>query len=91
MSTRSQGPAIFRHIIETVFAEPMDGELVKALHHFGISNHLSLMTMSDASIERLEYPDNLKNKNKIQLHDGHKQLIQFFKTMLLIMMLSLLI
>ena len=53
MSTQSQGPTIFRHIIETVFGEPKDRELVKALHHFGISNHLSLMTMSDASIERL--------------------------------------
>ena len=64
MSTRSQGPAIFRHIIETVFGEPMNGELVKALRHFGISNHLSLMTMFDASIERLEYPDASNNKNK---------------------------
>ena len=79
MSTQSQGPAIFKHIIETVFGEPMDGELVKALHHFGISNHLSLMTMSDASIERLEYPDDSDNKNKIQLHDGHKQLIRIFQ------------
>ena len=57
----------------------MDRELVKALHHFGISNHLSLMTMSDASIERLEYPDDSDNKNKIQLHDGHKQSIQIFQ------------
>ena len=91
ISTQSQGPAIFRHIIETVFGEPMDGEIVKALQHFGISNHLSLMTMSDASIERIEFPDDSDNKNKIQLHDGHKQLIQFFKNMLPIMMLSLLI
>ena len=36
MSTQSQGPAIFKHIIETVFGEPMDGELVKTLHYFGI-------------------------------------------------------
>ena len=66
MSTRSQGPAIFRHIIETVFGDPMDRELVKAPHHFGISNHLSLMTMSDESIERLEYSD-ASNK---RIHDG---------------------
>ena len=70
MSTQSQGPAIFKHIIETVFGEPLDRELVKALHHFGISNHLSLMTMSDASIERLEYPH--ASNNKIQLDDGQK-------------------
>ena len=77
MSTRSQGPAFFKHIIETVFGEPMDGELVKGLNHFGISTHLSLMTMSDASIERLEYPD--ASNNKVQLHDGHKQLVQIFQ------------
>ena len=77
MSTRSQDPAIFMHIIVTIFGEPKDGKLVKALHHFGIYTHLSLMTMSDASIERLEYPD--ASNNKIQLHDGHKQLIQIFQ------------
>ena len=77
MSTQSQGPAFFRHIIETVFGEPMDGELVKGLNHFGNYTHLSLMTMSDASIERLEYQD--ASNNKVQLHDGHKQLVRIFQ------------
>ena len=76
-STRSQGPAILKYIIETVFGEPPDGDLIKGLKRFGVLNHMSLMTISEEKIEKLEYLDD--SNTKIELHDGHKSLVKIFQ------------
>ena len=77
MTTRSQDPEFFKHVIETVIRCPMNGELVRALHHCGIYNHLDLLIMSEEEVKQLEYLNDSSNMTFLTIEE--KQLVLIFQ------------
>lgn len=79
MTTRSQARAAFNHILDNIFGHPDGSPLKTALINDGISDLPSLLTMDNATIDSLCYPDTSNPGASLPVNKGDRNLVRIFR------------
>jgi hypothetical protein len=71
--------ADFNHVMNEILCQAQDSALSKSLANEGIKDVGAIITLSDESIERLNFPDTSADAfTRIKLGEGDKHLIRYF-------------